>query len=67
MPQNSLPPLDERQRFSVNEAIAYLRTSRASFYKLTHTGQLRLIKHGRRSYVSGADIARLSATPPPTH
>jgi len=60
--QQQLPPtlLDERQRYSVPEALALLRTSRASLYKLIRAGTLHPIKQGKRTYLSGAEIARLS-------
>jgi excisionase family DNA binding protein len=60
-----LAPLDERQRYEVNEALAYLRTSRKSFYELVADGRIRTITEGRRRYVPGSEIARLSAAPPP--
>lgn len=63
-PQNApLPQLDERQRYSVPEAIAYLRTSRRSIYALIGSGSLRVLKEGRRTYVPGSEIARLSRVP----
>lgn len=55
--------LDERQRYSITEAIALLRTSRSSLYKLIRAGKLRPIKQGKRTYLSGAEIARVSQTP----
>ncbi len=51
---------DPRQRYSVIEALSLLRTSRRSFYRLMREGQIRIIKEGRRTYVAGAEIARLS-------
>lgn len=57
------PVLDPGQRYSVPEAIAVLRTSRASLYKLIRAGALHPIKQGRRTYISGVEIARLSAVP----
>jgi hypothetical protein len=63
--QRQVPPpvLDERQRYSVPEAIALLRTSRRSLYKLISAGALHPLKQGRRTFISGAEIARLSAAP----
>jgi hypothetical protein len=63
--QRQVPPpvLDERQRYSVPETLALLRTSRASLYKLLRDGALTPIKQGRRTYISGAEIARLSQVP----
>jgi hypothetical protein len=58
-----LPPLDLQQRYSVAEALAYLRISRAPFYQAVKRGDIPLIKQGKRSFVSGATIAKLSAPP----
>jgi hypothetical protein len=55
-----LPPLDPNQRYEIGEALAYLRTSRAHFYEKVATGQVRLIKDGRRSYVPGSELIKLS-------
>lgn len=60
---NALPPLDPLQRYTITEAVAYLRTSRASIYKHAAKSELRLIKEGRRTFVPGAEIIRLSAIP----
>ena len=60
-----LAPLDERQRYEVHEALAYLRTSRKSFYQLVADGRIRTITEGRRRYVPGSEIARLSSVPSP--
>jgi excisionase family DNA binding protein len=54
-------PLDVLQRYTVEEAIAYLRTSRRSFYKLITEGKIRTLSHGRRTYVHGSEIARFAA------
>lgn len=56
-----LPALDTLQRYSVNEALAYLRTSRQSFYaKLVNPKKIKLIREGSRCFVPGSEIARLS-------
>ena len=57
------PVLDTAQRYSVPETLALLRTSRASLYKLIATGSLHPIKQGKRTFIAGAEIARLSAAP----
>jgi excisionase family DNA binding protein len=62
-PNNPLPALDAAQRYTVNEALAYLRTSRATLYKLIASGQLRVIKQGKRTFCPGAEIAKLSRVP----
>jgi hypothetical protein len=58
-----LPPLDPQQRYSVAEGIAYLRSSRKSFYDDVNAGRIKLIKDGRRSYVHGSELIRRSALP----
>jgi Helix-turn-helix domain len=63
--QRQVPPpvLDPAQRYTVDEALALLRTSRASLYKLIRNGALHPIKQGKRTFIAGAEIARLSAAP----
>jgi excisionase family DNA binding protein len=58
-----LAPLDIAQRYSVQEACEYLRTSRASLYKKITAGELRTLKDGARVYLPGTEIARASALP----
>ena len=41
-----LPPLDPAQRYNVEEAIAYLRTSRRSLYDDINAGRLLTILEG---------------------
>lgn len=57
------PVLDERQRYSVLEALALLRTSRRTLYGMIAKGELHPIKQGRRTYIAGSEIARLSQAP----
>jgi excisionase family DNA binding protein len=57
MPTTALAPLDILQRYTINEANAYLRQSRSKTYKDIQAGKLAVIKDGRRTYVSGAVIA----------
>ena len=56
----SLPALDERQRYTVEEALGYLRCSRARLYEKVAHGELKILKDGRRTFVPGSEIARLS-------
>jgi excisionase family DNA binding protein len=56
----ALPPLDVNQRYTVEESALYLRISRAHFYGKVKRGEIKLIKDGSRSYVSGRDLARHS-------
>ena len=68
-----LPPLDPAQRYTIAEAIRYLRTSRKSIYEAIATGDLKTIAEGSRRtkrgqlagrrYVPGSEIARLSQAP----
>jgi len=55
-----LPALDERQRYTVDEALSYLRCSRAKLYEKIAKRELKSIEDGRRRYIPGAEIARLS-------
>jgi hypothetical protein len=55
-----LPPLDERQRYSIDEAIAYLRSSRKTLFDDIREGRLATIQEGKRRFVPGSEIARRS-------
>lgn len=61
--QQQLAPLDPAQRYSVLETLALLRTSRRTLYQLIAKGELHPIKQGRRTYIAGTEIARLSQAP----
>lgn len=56
----ALPPLDERQRYLLTEASAYLRFSRQTLYNRIKAGQIQVIEDGGRRYIPGSEIARLS-------
>lgn len=58
-----LPPLDQAQRYTVDEALAYLRMSRARLYEKIAAGDITVIKDGRRTYLPGSEIARVSGVP----
>jgi len=60
----ALPPIDVLQRYPIEEAILYLRQSRARTYKQIKCGELRVIKDGKRAYIPGSEIARKSTLPP---
>jgi hypothetical protein len=62
-PLTALPPIDVLQRYPIEEAILYLRQSRARTYKQIKCGELRVIKDGKRAYIPGSEIARKSALP----
>jgi hypothetical protein len=59
----TLSPLDQAQRYSIEETILYLRTSRKTLYNDIAAGLLATIKEGKRRYVSGSEIARRSMLP----
>jgi hypothetical protein len=52
-----LPPFDAQLRYTVDEAAAYLKTSRMTVYKLLHSGELEGIKENSRTFISGRSIA----------
>jgi hypothetical protein len=56
-----MPPIDPRQRYTIEETKAYLRLSRASVYQRINNGSLQIIKDGKRTFVPGSEIARLSS------
>lgn len=58
-----LPPLDPAQRYTVSEALAYLRISRSRFYQNIDCGEIKILKDGSRTFVPGSEIARASCAP----
>lgn len=60
---HDLPPLDPRQRYTIDEATTYLRQSRAKTYKDIAAGNLDSFTDGRRRYVSGTAIVARSRAP----
>lgn len=56
----ALPPIDSNQRYSTDEAAAYLRISRAWLYKHIASGHIRTVMDGRRRYVPGSEIVARS-------
>jgi hypothetical protein len=58
-----LAPVDSNQRYTVEEAIRYLRSSRASIYKDIREGRLITIQERARRYVPGSEIVRRSQAP----
>jgi hypothetical protein len=58
--EQTLPPVDVAQRYTIKEATAYLRISHASIYKEINARRLRVVKQGKRTFVPGSEIARLS-------
>jgi len=59
----TLPPLDLAQRYTIPEAIFYLRSSRKTIYEDIRGGRLATIKEGKRRFVPGTEIARRSRVP----
>ena len=59
--QIPLAPLDPLRRYSINQAIAYLGSSRATVYKNISAGTLKIIKDGKRTFVPGSEIVRRSS------
>lgn len=57
----ALPPVDVLQRYSVFEAAAYLRLSRARLYERINAGTIMSITDGHRRYIPGSEIARCSS------
>ena len=55
-----MPPLDPNQRYTITEANAYLRQSRAKTYTDIRDGKIAVIKDGKRVYVPGSVIAERS-------
>ena len=57
MQPKSLPPLDLNQRYTIDEACAYLRISRAYLYQQINNGTLPTVVDGNRRFVHGQAIA----------
>jgi len=55
--------LDPMQRYNLTEAANFLRISRSQLYHNICAGMLSTIKEGKRNFVPGSEIARLSALP----
>jgi excisionase family DNA binding protein len=60
-PDRHLPPLDPRQRYTPEEAAAYLRMSRKRVFDDIREGRLNSLKEGKRRYIPGTEIARRSS------
>ena len=58
--RRTTPPVDVAQRYTIAEAISYLRTSHSSMYKEINAGRIKVLKQGKRTFVPGSEIARLS-------
>jgi hypothetical protein len=58
-----LAPLDTAQRYTIEESIAYLRSSRKTIFDDIREGRLASIKEGKRRFIPGSEIARRSRLP----
>jgi hypothetical protein len=58
-----LAPLDPLQRYTLNEALRYLRMSRPTLYDRIRAGDIITIRDGGRRYVPGSEIVRRSTLP----
>lgn len=58
--RHDLPPLDVLRRYSVELASAYLGISRSRLYEHIQSGEISVIKDGKRTFVPGSEIARMS-------
>jgi prophage regulatory protein len=56
----TLAPVDMAQRYTIKEATDYLRISHASIYKEINARRIQVLKQGKRTFVPGSEIARLS-------
>lgn len=56
-----LPPFDPQLRYPVERAAEYLSVSRAHIFTRIKNGDIATIRDGRRVYVPGSEIARLSS------
>jgi hypothetical protein len=62
--QNSqVAPLDPLRRYSIQQSLVLLSTSRASLYKAIKSGKVKTISEGKRRFLPGSEIARLCAVP----
>lgn len=59
--RSALPEFDPRLRYRVEEAAQLLRISRAYLFRRIKSGDIPVIKDGRRVFVAGATIASLSS------
>jgi excisionase family DNA binding protein len=56
----ALPPLDEKRRYSLAITAEYLGICRPYLHEKIAAGEIKAIRDGRRRFVSGSEIARLS-------
>jgi hypothetical protein len=56
----NLPPVDVNRRYDVPTACAYLGISRVRLYSKLKAGEIRPLKDGGRTFITGSEIVRLS-------
>jgi hypothetical protein len=52
-------PLNALERYTIEESIVLLRTSRATLYIDIAAGKIKTIKNGKRRFIPGSEIIRL--------
>ena len=57
------PPLDQSQRYAVDEAARYLRLAPSTTWLRIGQGHIHTIREGGRTFIPGTEIARLSRLP----
>ncbi len=62
-PKPPPPTLDALQRYTIPEAAALLRISRATLFKQLAAHEVASFCEGKRRFISGAEIIRRSAPP----
>jgi len=50
--KRAIPPVDVAQRYTIAEAVLYLRISHASIYKEINARRLRVLKHGKLQHLT---------------
>lgn len=60
-PRPEFRPFNHHLRFSIEETAYHLGVSRAHVWKRVQSGEIKTIADGRRRFVPGTEIARLSA------
>ena len=66
-PQRPANPVDLNQRYTIPEACGYLATSHTSLYARILAKELAVIREGKRVFIPGSEIARLSQQPEKAH
>ena len=59
----TLPPIDPHQRYTPEEAAAYLRSSRCSVFRDIREKRLASFTDGKRRYITGVALIERSRAP----